>query len=93
MKNQGYIYWTIISFILIVIATIFAINYLFKIKNNLNNNVPTLNCNQLIKLYNESFYKIINEKVYLVNNCTIDNITIPAGYRIIYIYEGNISYI
>ncbi|MGC9132967.1 MAG: hypothetical protein ACP5GJ_00995 [Nanopusillaceae archaeon] len=95
MKNQQYIYWAIISFILIVVASIFAFSYIYKVNKNINgeNNVITLNCNQLYKLYNESYYKIIDEKIYLTENCTINNITIPAGYRIIYIYEGNISYI
>ncbi|BFI73458.1 hypothetical protein YN1_4450 [Nanoarchaeota archaeon] len=94
MKSQGYIYWTIISFILIVVATFFAFRYLFNLKNNIDsNNIMSINCNQLYQLYNESYYKVINEKVYLVQNCTIDGIIIPEGYRIIYIYEGNISYI
>ena len=94
MKNQQYIYWVIISFILIIVATIFAFEYLFNLKNNLNsNNIISINCNQLYQLYKESYYKIIDEKVYLVQNCTINGITIPEGYRIIYIYNGNISYI
>ncbi|MGC9079337.1 MAG: hypothetical protein ACP5G1_01215 [Nanopusillaceae archaeon] len=85
----------IIVLILIIIGGIFSFLYLGKVKNYVSNeeNIPAIDCNQLMNYYKESFNKIIDIKVYLLYNCTINGITIPSGYRIIYIYQGNISYI
>jgi heme/copper-type cytochrome/quinol oxidase subunit 2 len=94
MKLQNSVYWTIITFILIVAASIFSFYYIYNIKNNLGGeNIQTINCQQLKNLYDKSFREIIDIKVFLSENCTINGITIPSGYRIIYIYNGSIHYI
>jgi hypothetical protein len=94
MKLQNSIYWIIITFILIIAASIFSFYYVYNIKNNLGReNIENINCQQLKNLYDKSFLEIINIKVFLSENCTINGITIPSGYRIIYIYNGNIHYI
>jgi len=94
MKLQQSIYWFIITFILIIAAGIISFYYIYNVKNNLSEeNIQTIDCKQLENLYNKSFWEIINIKVFLSENCTINGITIPAGYRIIYIYNGSINYI
>jgi hypothetical protein len=94
MKLQQSIYWIIITFILIIAAGLFSFYYIYNVKNNLSgNSIQTINCQQLENLYNKSFQEIINIRVFLNENCTINGITIPAGYRIIYIYNGSINYI
>jgi len=94
MKLQNQIYWIIITFILIVAASLFSFYYIYNIKNNLSReSIQTINCQQLKNLYDKSFREIIDIKVFLSENCTIDGVTIPSGYRIIYIYNGSINYI
>jgi len=94
MKLQQSIYWFIITFILIIAAGIISFYYIYNVKNNLDGNgIQTINCQQLKNLYDKSFREIINIKVFISENCTINGITIPAGYRIIYIYNGSINYI
>ena len=94
MKLQNSIYWIIITFILIVAAGLFSFYYIYNVKNNLSGeNIQTINCQQLKNLYDKSFREIIDIKVFLSENCTINGITIPSGYRIIYIYNGSIHYI
>jgi heme/copper-type cytochrome/quinol oxidase subunit 2 len=52
MKLQSSIYWTIITFILIVAASIFSFYYIYNVKNNLSGeNIQTINCQQLKNLY------------------------------------------
>ncbi|MFZ8800939.1 MAG: hypothetical protein ACO2ON_02030 [Candidatus Nanopusillus sp.] len=94
MKLQNSIYWITITFILIVAASLFSFYYIYNIKNSLDGeNIQTISCQQLKNLYNKSFREIIDIKVFLSENCTINGITIPSGYRIIYIYNGSIHYI
>ncbi|BBL45288.1 hypothetical protein MJ1_0113 [Nanobdella aerobiophila] len=92
MKAQNIQYELLISFILIIAAASFSFYYIYKV-NDTNNNIRSINCQELNNLYNQSYYKTIEIKVYLTQNCTINNLLIPEGNRIIYIYEGNISYI
>jgi len=94
MKLQQSIYWIIITFILIIAAGIISFYYIYNIKNNLNKNtIQTIDCQQLKDLYSKSFQQVIDIRIFLSENCTINGITIPAGYRTIYIYNGSINYI
>jgi hypothetical protein len=94
MKLQQSIYWIIITFILIIAAGIISFYYIYNIKNNLNGStIQTIDCQQLEDLYSKSFQQVIDIRVFLSENCTINGITIPAGYRTIYIYNGSINYI
>jgi hypothetical protein len=57
------------------------------------NSIQTINCQQLENLYNKSFQEIINIKVFLNENCTINGITIPAAIELyIFITEVLIIY-
>ncbi len=93
MKNQYNYYWITLSFILILIGAIFSFYYLSKIKNLTEEKEESIiTCIDIYRYYNESYYRVVQKKGYLRGNCTINGIEIPEGYRIIYIYQGNITY-